>query len=180
MTYFFFYEFRYKLALGIVLILIFISIFFFLIPEIRLYKQKKADLNEFQLISSRIKLWKNYRSLKEEKETKSKYVKGLESKLYFVDEIYLLVESIQSIFQSTGIEPISFNLGSIIEDKIYFYQNMQIKIQGSYEEILSFLSLIVKKHLIKNLDFEIGPYQDSLLQCSLNLEVYLKPGKWSD
>lgn len=160
------------------ILLIFFCVFtyIFLFPTIQDYRCQKGLLDQVRRIQSEEELWKNYQSMKEEKEEKEKYLKGLENQLYSESQISEVVEDLQGISLNAQTEILKLNLGRLIPDKEYPVQNLKLTIQGRYMGILTFLSVLGNSFPQKKLFFIINSYNNKL-HCTIDLDFYLRPKK---
>lgn len=160
------------------ILLIFFCVFtyFCLFPTIREYGYQKGLLDQVRQVYSEEELWKNYQSMKEEKEEKAKYLKGLENQLYSESQISEVVEDLQEISLNAQTQIRKLNIGRLISDKEYPVQNLKLTIQGGFDGILTFLSVLGNSCPQKKLFFIINSY-NSTLYCTIDLDFYLQSKK---
>lgn len=170
------YEMRERLALVCVLIFILVMGIWQLPVSLHLYNQHQA-IFEALGSSGQERFWaENYRQLKEEKVIKANYLKSLEEKLYFSDELQRFLQDFRQISQSTRVELTGFNFGTVNKKENYTVQAMDVTVCGTYNGIMTFLQMVNNEMSCQKFDFVLSPLMDNL-QCSLKLEITLKPGK---
>lgn len=173
-TYLSFQERRYRRLFGLILVfyLIFLGIFF--LPELSGYQKRKNLQKKYLEQQNQKELWENYLKLKEEKAIKANKLRGLESKLNLISESHLLIDSFQEIILSSGVKIKDCSLGLIIDEQLYPWQKVSLIFTGQYSEIMTFLTLIIKKSLYRDIRLVISPVLREL-ECVLELEVFLRP-----
>lgn len=126
---------------------------------------------------SKERFWsENYRELKEEKVVKANYLKSREEKLSFSDELHRFVQDFRQISEYSGVEMTGFNFGGMTKKEEYALQAMELSVCGTYNGILTFLQVVNQGISCQKFDFTITPLAENL-QCTVKLEVTLKPGK---
>lgn len=168
---------KYQLAIFITIIVLKSLIFGGLIPEIKKYQDYRARLSFHDDLSRKREIQEIYEQMKEEKEVKANYIKGLEKRLIASNEKHMILESFQELANSSGITLMNFQFFLLSQFKIYPVQKLQIIFQGSYPELLHFLALTTQRHFCHSLKFLISPKHD-IIQCQLTLEIYLKSKEW--
>ncbi len=179
MKYCSFYEIRNRVILAILWSFLLLCFFLFLSPEINLYHQQTIKWHNLQTTYSQQKLRKNFARIKEEKEAKANYLMSLESRLYFEDEFFRLTESFKDISTVSMARLVQFNLGTVNQKGIYPFCPIEIIIQGKYEGIIRFLSVLKQEFYYKNISVIITPHEKEV-QCLVKFEIYIKPENWSD
>ena len=169
-------EHRDRVFLSLVLVFIFFTSFLALPACWRLYNGQNTSLSAIKYSSEQRNLSENYYKLKEEKVAKANYLKSLEDKLYLPTDSNRLARDFQQFAITVGVQLTRFNFGSTSAKGEQPSQAIDLIVRGQYNQILNFLVLANREACCKKFEFSISPLDD-VLQCTLEVEVLLRPEK---
>lgn len=166
----------YLLCVVLSLLIFICQVSYLLLPALLHYMDQQNAVQELTLIQSYRKWHENYLQLKEEKDTKANYLKGLESELLYEDELDLLPGIIHQISLVAKTELTRFRPGPVLSEIPYIAQKTQIYLKGSFFQVIHSMQLLQKLQIYQQLNFVIQPHEEQLL-CTIDLQLYYKPGK---